>query len=203
MSVRHLIFSVVLIFFSGSSVASGGPFGLSWGMSKSEVQDSGVALTEMDSLGFASLSQYSTGSLPKNLSDAKSYNLLFESDIGLVKVVMISETISGDVYGSAGKARYDELKGVFTRKYGNPTQEREVSGMELWDEPDEFYECLAYDGCGYWISLFQKNGSVYSVNLKGLGRGEGYITVGFESPQWSDALDKARGVSLQADEDAI
>ncbi|MBC6454066.1 MAG: hypothetical protein GDA43_13420 [Hormoscilla sp. SP5CHS1] len=46
---------------------------------------------------------YMTDSLPKNLSGADFYGLLFDESDRLVKVAYVSETISSDFYGAEGK----------------------------------------------------------------------------------------------------
>lgn len=61
---------------------------------------------------------------------------------------MYSEDIENDTYGSEGKEKYENIKTSLRKKYGLPTLKLEVSGLTLWNEPDEFYQCLDYDGCG-------------------------------------------------------
>lgn len=58
------------------------------------------------------------------------------------------------------------MKSKLTAKYGTPTNSYEYIGRKLWDEYDEFYQCLAYSGCGAWISLFEsKAGESIALQL--------------------------------------
>ena len=67
---------------------------------------------------------------------------------------MDSEDITNDAFGSKGKEMYDDIKSKLKNKYGEPTENFEFVGLRLYDESDEFYQCLSYDGCGMWTSFF-------------------------------------------------
>jgi hypothetical protein len=116
---------------------------------------------------------------------------------------MISKDITGDIYGTDGKEQYSDLKSKLTKKYDIPDS-YEYVGRKLWDEPDEFYQCLAYPGCGTYASFFEtKSGETVSIALKGLGRGKGYLKITYEGPSWSDAVDAYRNKESKSDEDAL
>lgn len=179
------------------------PFGLTWGMSKVEVEDLGVTL--LDGNKERNLEIYQANELPIDLSNAEFYSLIFDENQGLQKVTMVSDTISSDAYGREGKSAYDRIKTALTDKYGAPSNDYNFIGLKLWDEPDEFYQCLAYDGCGGWASFFENNetGEVTALTLRGLRRGEGYLTLAYEGPGWAAALDeKDEAVEFQ-DRDAL
>lgn len=65
------------------------------------------------------------------------------------------------------------------------------SGIILYQNYDEFYQCLAYDGCGYWRDGFKSPDRYISIQLNGLGRGKGYIYLEYEAqPEWDQAFDQ-------------
>lgn len=117
---------------------------------------------------------------------------------------MLSKNIASDPFGSEGKARYSELKSILEEKYGSPTHEMEWIGLTLFKESDEFYQCLAYNGCGMWASSFAGPQDISVVlQLKGLDRGSGYFELSYEGPKWSMVLDELKQENLKADTDAL
>jgi len=192
----------VLLFLPYANVMADGPFGTIWGKSISGTEAQGVSCGEKTAKNRFTICK--TTKLPKNLSISEQYSLYFDKKYNLQKVTMISKDITGDPYGSDGKEKYSDLKTKLTKKYGNPTGSYEYIGRKLYEESDEFYQCLRYSGCGTYISFFEsKSGEVVALELKGLGRGKGYITIGYEGPSWSDALDAYKNKVSKSDEDAL
>ena len=76
---------------------------------------------------------------------------------GLVKIEWARHLIVDDIFGDIGRERYFELKKILAKKYGDP-QAVEFFGRTLYDQRDQFYQCLAYTGCGAYMSLFQPSG---------------------------------------------
>lgn len=180
-----------------------GPFGLSWGAPISEITNQGVTLSKTDALD--RLQIYEAKKLPKNLSIAETYSLIFDAEFGLQKVLMVSDDITSDSTGSEGKSIYATLKQKLTSKYSASTTNMEHVGLELYDEADEFYQCLAYDGCGAWLSVFEEEHSNLGIilELKGLGRGKGYIKLTYEGPQWEKIVANRSAKKEKSDEDAL
>jgi|TARA_R110001583_G_C5666453_1_gene410238 hypothetical protein len=179
------------------------PFGLTWGMSKAELEGQGVALSpEASGEG---LESYSTDLLPIDLSNADFYLLYFGKDRGLQKVSMASDNISNDIYGTKGKEAYDRLKTALTEKYGDPIESFSTIGGKLWKDADEFYQCLAYDGCGIWASFFENKESneFIGLELKGLNRGEGYLTLAYDGPEWGTVLSERDAETASQDSSAL
>ena len=178
------------------------PFGLTWGKSKADLQNQGVAFYDCKDVDFMQGCQ--TKILPKPLSIAEFYFLLFHPRKGLVKVQMAGKTISDDITGSNGKADYARIKTRLTTKYGSRLKGAEIVGQKLYDEYDEFYQCLAYAGCGVWLSLWEgSDGSVVSLQLKGFSRGEGYLTLTYESKEWSKIADDEKAKQNTNDDSAL
>ena len=126
------------------------PFGLVWSMTKAQVEKLSVSLEPSSTRD--GLEIFKATSLPNNVSMSEFYILTFDKTYHLQRIQMISKDITGDIYGSEGKEKYSALKDALVKKYGQPTNGLERVGMKLWDERDEFYQCLMYDGCGMWIA---------------------------------------------------
>jgi len=192
--VAVFIFLLASLVFSQEAM-----FGLDWGMSAEQVESSGVALakTEID----RNFSIYRTASLPKNLSDVESYTLIFDQS-SLCKIVMTGRTIGNDPYGTDGKARFSVIENLLKAKYGKP-ESHCLAGLELYKDRDEFYECLKYRGCGLWMSSFKAENKSMLLQLKGLGRGTGFITLTIESLAFPEAVRKYQASGNKADADAL
>jgi hypothetical protein len=175
------------------------PFGLEWGTKKSLLKLNYLECTKTKEV----FEICSVENVPKNVSMAESYSLIFHNNKGLQKILMTSTDITEDITGSKGKAMYNKIKNSITKKYAEP-KSYEYTGNELYDEYDEFYQCLKYDGCGSFISIWSlpKGGSI-SVQLKGLSRGTGYLSIAYESMDWEQILDDLEKRKESADEDAF
>jgi len=180
-----------------------GPFGLKWGSSIKEIKAKGIKLEKANSESVLSI--YTTKKLPKNLSLADIYVLTFDKKYKLQNVAMLSKDISDDIYGADGKEKYLSIKEKLIKKYGAPSFEYEYIGRDLFDEADEFYQCLAYSGCGTWLSAFEPKVENFSalIELKGMGRGKGYIELTYEGPSWSDVVDAMKSSASKSDDDAL
>lgn len=177
------------------------PFGLEWGSQKSALARSGISFTDCENMGW--VERCRTKSVPKNLSTSDFYLVLFSKKYGLQKVMMLGETISGDIYGNTGKGQYAKLKTALKSKYSEATS-YEMVGRELWDESDEFYQCLDYEGCGswvtYWVDGYQ---GAITLELKGSSRGTGFVTLSYEGKLWSRAIDEKNEVEDSSNFEAL
>lgn len=197
-----LIVVFALFNLTGIAIADDAPFGLSWGMTVKELQDKGIHLEK--GAGNNHFQNFKTESLPQNISIAKNYILIFSKKYNLQKLAMVSKTITDDIYGSEGKKTYERIKKSLSEKYGPPYDTYEYIGAELYDESDEFYQCLSYSGCGSWISFFKsKEGVQVTLELAGLSRGKGYLKLIYEGQNWTDALDEYRQDKSKTDSDAL
>ena len=177
------------------------PFGLEWGIKKVDLESAGIILSGCKDLGWAE--QCTTESVPKNMSIAESYVFAFTKRYGLQKAVMVSKDFTSDLRGSEGKGVYSTLKKALEKKYGSNAA-YEWSGRSLYNESDEFYQCLAYDGCGSWSTFWVENmfGAI-TLELKGLGRGKGFLRLSYEGGRWKSAMDEKDELNEAADFDAL
>ena len=184
------------------AIAQDGPFGLQWGDTAQELREKGLTLSDTKRDGLFSI--YRTTSMPKNISIAESYSMIIHDRFGLQKVSVISKNIENDPTGREGKQIYNEFKSAISEKYGAASTSIERTGAKLYQEFDEFYQCLNHSGCGYWTSVWDlKDKGTIGIYLKGLSRAKGYIVITYEGPQWSRAVDEARGQKSTNDRKAL
>ena len=196
---------VILSFiFSSNVFATEGPFGTKWGSSIQELKDLNVTCSQEKPDLANNLISCTTNSLPKDTSIKEFYYILFSNNYGMQKVSMISKSITDDITGTEGKNIYNKYKNILMSKYSVPSSEYEYTGKELYDEYDEFYQCLDYEGCGKHISFFKsKEDNFITLELKGLSRGTGYITLTYEGPQWSKHINDLDNKKNSSDNDAL
>lgn len=102
------------------AIRNAAPFGLSWGMSATELRALGAELSEPKDSDFGV--SYTATRLPKVLTDVETIHLSFGYDDKLWRVATVSREFSNDPYGGALRQRYDELSRVLAEKYGRGTQ---------------------------------------------------------------------------------
>ena len=187
--LTHLVLTLAISFPLLAYAGGEALFGLTFGMSAAQVKTV-VPSLKMEK-NHSSYISYSAKKMPKNLLDAEMYVLDFSED-KLLAITSFSHSVTNDTHGTLGKKRFSDLRSSLIQKYGKPKNEMQMARMKVYKEVDEFYECLAYDGCGLWISSFQTEGKAIVIQLKGLGRGSGWIETSVESfPEWRDVIHKS------------
>ena len=128
-------------------------------------------------------------------------SLSVDPELGLGRIIWFSDDIINDASGAAGKERYFKYKALLSEKYGEPATSGEIIGRELWTEADEFYQCLAYDGCGMYFAVWSSDdGLDVALQLKGLRRGKGYIEVTYEGPNWGQIISEVGKAETELEE---
>ena len=172
------------------------PFGFEWGQSKSDLIKQGVMVNSCEMLA---MEVCMSSTAPESWSKSDGYYLVFYND-ALVKVTTSTAKIKNDIYGLEGKRLYNNIKSALIKKY-KVTNEFEATGMALYDESDEFYQCLKYDGCGNYVSFMSSDdGEMVMLKIVGVRRGTGYISLGYESNEFKTA--KSEMVEKQKQKDA-
>jgi len=177
--------------------------GLKWGWSPKDVKLSG-AIIELKECNMTTCT-YSLKKPLKTLSWAEGYSLIFGND-SLYKIRVYSVDITDDPYGTAGKSLFGTIDSTLSIKYRTKGSFM-YTGRELYEEGNEFYQCLGYNGCGSWAKFFSDSGKSIVLELKPLGKGlnrSGYISMETEaSPEWSDYLDMVKTKTKGIDSDAL
>lgn len=178
------------------------PFGLSWGVNKMDLEKIGVILSDESpfAVGFTS---FSLEKLPVEPSNTDVVQIVISTSHGLQKIAWASKDIEDDIYGSEGKEKYLFYKNILVEKYGAPKNEGNFVGTKKFLKRDEFYECLAYSGCGVWAAVWSGSYGSVVLQLKGLKRGSGYVSISYEGPRWADAVDAAKRKRSKSDRKAF
>jgi len=198
---------VIVVLLMTTNVYAGevqAPFGFHWGESKQQITKQGVKLVGCNTN--LSLTLCNTKKAIKSVSFGEGYQLIFDSRKGLQKVVMVSENITSDITGIEGKSLYEKIKNSLIKKYGEVDADGsfEISGLKLYNENDEFYQCLAYEGCGYWQTLWSpESGGVILMQLRGISRGTGFLKMSYESKLWNDIIDHRNVIKDSGDSNAL
>jgi hypothetical protein len=174
-------------------------FGLKWGMSTQQVKALGISLEKKSAEW--NFSTYVADTMPKALSFGESYVLIFD-DNSLVKMKMVSTDITEDPYGTEGKELFDRAVEMLSKSY----KVEKVfckSGLELYEDSDEFYECLNYEGCGYWVTGFVGENKSIVAQLEGIRRGTGYLTITAEANIFDKSLEKYKKLKEADDSQAF
>lgn len=202
MKVMTAILSVTLILINSPAWADGeAVFGLNWGMTPQEIKSSGTILSLKNKIN--NLYIYRTKSLPKNLNETRYYTLVFDNNQKLVKIIMIGQNITNDISGKKGKTKFEEIAAALVKKYEEIKSITEV-GVKTYNEENEFYQCLAYKGCGLWVKMFEGKNKNITLQLNGLEKGKGYIDITVEAiPEWDEATGKRSPATIVDSSEAL
>lgn len=173
--------------FASEAVGVEAPLGFQWGETQAQVEKSGIELTCKKDGMFDSCY---AAKAPRLFPNAAHYQLVFSPDTGLQKLIIHGESLNRDSEGKAGQHQFNRLLKIVSQKHGEPEilfrDEVQTFGTSV-----DFYECLS-TGCAHWSSLWTSddgNGAI-ALFLRGEGRGQGFINIGFESPIWGNELKK-------------
>ena len=186
MKIKLIIPALLLLSAPAGAVEVQAPAGFKWGQTQAKIKQQGITFEKCEPVETFVFCQ--TRKAPKPLSFADFYSLVFV-DNRLQKVQIAGNDITDDPSGREGKELFAKVKRQLTAKYGQPSDEREIVGLKLWDEYDEFYQCLDYAGCGLWSAIWKHDGSVV-IELKGVSRGKGWLNLIYESKDWGAIVDK-------------
>ncbi|CAM6702482.1 hypothetical protein KI485_000950 [Salmonella enterica subsp. enterica serovar Infantis] len=196
------IICIMLLLVGGSAWANGNfdaPAGLQWGeKGESLIQKYQAVKVDVDS----PLELYEIKKppiLPDSISEI--YGTV-DKKYGLVRVILI-KVIHNDAFGHEGIESYKRYKKILSDKYGKP-ESYEYSGRLVYKNKSEFYECLAYEGCGGYSSFFSpsNDGGLYMM-LKGYRRGEGELRIIYESKEFNNAQKEIESISEEKDKAAL
>lgn len=176
------------------------PLGLNWGASVETL----TVVNGAKNIGRTDerTELYELKKTPITLTDFDNTIALVDKKYGLVKIVMI-KNFNGDLLGSDGVKFYNKYKKTLSKKYGSGSS-YEYMGRKLYDNSDEFYQCLAYSGCGSYMTTFEPNKNQFiAVRLSGTSRGKGQLIIGYESSKFYTAEDERNAVNDESAEKGL
>lgn len=192
LELAALLSAVVALAVAGAAAAADdGPFGLRWGMTLDELRQRGTAIRK-DTLLWGAVRSVSVARVAAAPADTTSMNLAFDPELGLQRVIWYRE-VKNDRRGEKGRRVYAALKMSLLARYGRPDIGDEIVGLVLFDEPEDFYQCLAYEGCGVWASEWDppNSGSV-ELAIEGVSRGSGVVVLTYQGPAWRKVVERVR-----------
>ncbi|GEM_PF-5971018 len=191
--MRHLTMLCILLLglaFSLPSPAAERIFGLSWQATPAQLRARGMHLTLRKTDG--RLSMYETRQVPRTLSDADTYLLVFDRDAGLVKIIMVSRNFTGAHASDEARKRFEQLDALLRERGYSALANQQVKQLKPRAGQD-FFVCLSMPSCGTWKSAYRKGHVLVSMQLRGLPDGAGFLVMNFEEqPQFAQALAKNR-----------
>lgn len=143
------------------SPATDGPIGLVWGSSSAEVQAKGVELKEIEGTDFGK--SYLASKMEKALADQSGALLSFGFNDKLWRILITSRPFSEDPAGSAAVARYDELAGLLSDKYGKGTQVHRL-GESIYAQSGYFVAGIR-GGQSRWFTNFDTSNLFIQLGL--------------------------------------
>ncbi|UJF19274.1 hypothetical protein L0B53_06790 [Vibrio sp. SS-MA-C1-2] len=159
------------------------PIGLHWGEKKSDLHATRCSVDNFETCAI---------NPDTKLPFAEQYYGVFDKESHeLVKVVIFGKDITEDPDGTKGKAEFNQYKNQLIHTYGQPAANFERVGMSVYDDSNQFYQCLKYMDCGYYTAGFGQDQGTVSLVLKGLDAGKGYLKMVYQSTEFYEILDQS------------
>jgi hypothetical protein len=140
--------------------------------------------------------------VPKELSDAYSYGLIFSRRYGLVKMQWTSHLFPGDAKGEGARARYADLKLLLEQRYGMPSS-REFSWPRTGWEAAKFYACVADPGCGPYESTWVSGPIAVRLEVRAENQSEGRLSLSYEHEHLAAAQEEFGRVRGSRERDSL
>ncbi len=165
--------------------ADGPPFGLHWGDTVQALSDRGVVL-QIEQSSPTSVQAAATA-LRIKPAQPGSVEIVVNKAFGLQRIIWTSTEIEDTAFGTQGIAAYQQRKRAMTKDYGTPRYVAEEMWAEFYSSPDQFYECLAADGCGTYLSQWRTyDGDLILQLVAAKAPHRGQLKITYDGPRWDD-----------------
>jgi len=132
--VYRLSVALFIVGLIGSPV-NAGPFGLTMGMSKSEIDNAcGVIAEPLE----GSPCLFYTETVPKPHSAFEGYALLVPPSTGLCQIRAISKDVHTSSHGLQLRTQFEALREALVKKYGACDELDTLLTGSIWNEPEDF-----------------------------------------------------------------
>ncbi|PKU21917.1 hypothetical protein [Telmatospirillum siberiense] len=176
----------LLFLLAAPAFAEEAPFGLRWGATFEELQTRGFSGAFQQDDGQVKI--YQSNKLLNAPSFSDFARVGVDRQYGLQRIMWVSKEITDDPTGEKGLALYRTLKQTLTEKYGEPkTSEEEMGGSRTYSGT-AFYQCLAEDGCGVFVTVWRSLNSDARLRLLGTSSGKGRLEIVYLGPDWDDVV---------------
>lgn len=164
------------------------PFGLEWGLSKEDVEAKGIKLVEVPNNEGSQ--RFSATGLSKLVAGVETVVIDFGFDNRLWKVIAASEDFPNDPYGFKIKARYGELNGILTEKYGRGKVTHHTGGS-IYDEARYFLAGLN-GGKSWHFTTYSAPGLNIELSVRAKDSDTGYWVLIYDNTELAKGYDKAK-----------
>jgi hypothetical protein len=176
--------------FFHPAFAEEAPFGLRWGATFEELKGRGISGDVTEDDGQMRIVQIAT--LPEAPGSTEFVRLGVDRRYGLQRILWVSKDLGDDPTGKKGVALYKTMKRSLSDQFGEPRSADEEIGESGDFGPNAFYQCLAEDGCGVFVTLWRTADTDGRLRLIGTKAGKGWLEAVFIGPDWSDIVSDKR-----------
>lgn len=180
------LLGILCLLAATPALAEEAPYGLRWGASVEELKTRGIAGDVQQDDG--QLQIYQTNKLSDTPSNLDFARLAVDRRFGLQRILWVSKEIIDDPSGQKGLDLYKTMKASLTETYGDPKSADEDIAGSGNQNPVGFYQCLAQDGCGSFVTVWRSVDTDVRLRLLGTTTGKGRLEVVFLGPDWSDIV---------------
>lgn len=186
-------FAVIAVLFlavAAAARADEAPYGLHWGETAQDITDRGLSIEAVEGDGKSKL--YVARGLRMAPPDTGLVRIVINEKHGLQRITWISKPIEDDLYGTKGRKAYQDRIAAFNRDFGRPHVTTEEIGVSVYTAPDQFYACLATDGCGIFMSKWLGDDEEILLRLVADAPTRGRLEIIYDGPDWDDILSERR-----------
>lgn len=198
--MRKLVISVFFVILSATGVVAENskidpPFGFSWSNTYEDINERFPknSINYHNGLMGVYLGPEADTAFDIDLpSNTESVFIYFNRDNVLVKIQWNSKDFTDDPYGVEGKREFFRIRERLVSRLGNPDDELTVSGLRVYRNEYEFYECLSYSAdCGIWVVNWggKESRNYAELGLYGKGAAKGMLRYIVESDLLYDHYD--------------
>lgn len=190
MKMMRAIWIICVGFFLGLSsavkAAEDAPFGLHWGATLDFLMDRSM-LGELDKDN-GQTRIYQVKKLSGAPPQTDVVRIVIHRQLGVQRIIWTSKDIEDDASGSKALEAYQAMKRKLTDNFGRPRSSAEETGAALYTGADQFYQCLAYDGCSSFASRWRTDDGDVVLRLIPSPSGQrGRIETTYDGPEWEKA----------------
>ncbi len=164
------------------------PLGLAWGASIAEIQSKGVDLKEIGATDWGKA--FVATKIDRALSDQAAAVLFFGHTDKLWRIVINGRPNSDDPFGNNVLARYTELQGILTEKYGSPRQHHRLGGS-IYKEPKYFISGVR-GGETSWYSNFETSALTIQLAISATDSSTGNYRLIYENKDLQKGFESSK-----------